>query len=110
MARGAHPRLRSVGVVLALAALSISVVTSDAATAGLSGTATGWRVLGTNVLPGLSGLVPAGAPPAGELRQIGVGLQRPHVAEEEALYRRLYDPASADYHRFLSPAAFSARF
>src|SRR5438067_9676605 len=110
MARGAYPRLRSVGVSLALAALSISVVTSDPATAGLSGTPSGLRVLGTNLLPGLAQLVPTGAPPAGELREIGIGLQRPRVAEEDALYRRLYDPASADYHRFLSPAAFSARF
>lgn len=110
MARGAHPRLRRVGVVLAATAMAISLVTSGSATAGLSTNATGLRVLETNVLPGLSQLVPTGAPPAGELREVGIGLQRPHVAEEEALYRRLYDPTSADYHRFLSPAAFSARF
>src|SRR3989442_2845119 len=71
MARGAYPRLRSVGVSLALAALSISVVTSEAATAGLSGTPSGLRVLGTNLLPGLAQLVPTGAPPAGGLPGVG---------------------------------------
>lgn len=69
----------------------------------------GTTVLEANVLPGLSLLTPSTAPQAAVLH-IGVALAERDPAGQAALERALYDPASPEYHRFLSPAAFADRF
>jgi pseudomonalisin len=42
--------------------------------------------------------------------RIGVALQRPDAAGEDAYVRALYEPSSPSYHRFLEPSAFRAQF
>jgi subtilase family serine protease len=61
-------------------------------------------------LYGLSSAKLIHAAPAGRELTIGVGVQRPNPAAEIALYNELYDPASREYHHFLTPAQFNARF
>ena len=51
-----------------------------------------------------------GRPSPSTPMRIGVALERPDAAGEDALVRSLYDPASPSFHRFLSPAQFRARF
>jgi subtilase family serine protease len=62
------------------------------------------------VLGGLGRATRVGAAPAGAVRTVGIFLNRPNPAGEQRLYQAMYDPASLQYHRFLSPAAFAARF
>jgi pseudomonalisin len=51
-----------------------------------------------------------GAAPAGRRVQLGIGLSRPDPAGESALIASEYNPHSASYRHFLSPAQFDARF
>jgi pseudomonalisin len=67
------------------------------------------RRLVSNILPGLSRLPSSPVDPSLPMT-IGVGLARPSPAGEVALYRSLYQPGSADYRRFLTPAQFTQRF
>ena len=68
----------------------------------------------TRLVPGyLDGLPLAtrlGDAPADRSMTIGVSLQRPDTAGEQALYAAMYDPSSPQYHHFLTPAQFTARF
>ena len=66
--------------------------------------------LPANVLPGLDRLVPTGSPDAGRRVVVGIGLRRPDPAGEMAALHRMYDPASPDFHHFLTPAQFADRF
>ncbi len=68
------------------------------------------RVLGTGVLPGISGLAAAGAPDPGTVIHVGVGLAHPDPGGEAATLRALYDPASPLFHRFLTPEQVAQRF
>ena len=69
---------------------------------------------GTKLVPGyLNGLPLAahlGAAPSGRTLTVGVELQRPDPAGETALYQQMYQPGSAEYHHFLTPAQFNQRF
>ncbi|HTX29742.1 MAG TPA: S53 family peptidase [Solirubrobacteraceae bacterium] len=69
---------------------------------------------GTHLVPGyLNGLPLAtkvGAAPASQVMTIGVELNRPDTAGELTLYNEIYQPGSAQYHHFLTPAQFDARF
>ena len=51
-----------------------------------------------------------GSAPSGERMQIGVALQRPHPAAEDALLKALYDPSNPSYHRFPTPGQFAKSF
>src|ERR1700719_3906507 len=42
--------------------------------------------------------------------RLTLALQPPHVAEEEQFLRELQTKGSPDYHRFLTPAEWTARF
>jgi pseudomonalisin len=66
--------------------------------------------LSANVLPGLARLSPLGLPSPLATLHIGVGLAPADPAGEQALGRDLYDPRSAAFHRFLTPAQVAARF
>src|SRR4051794_14201808 len=46
----------------------------------------------------------------GRRMRIGVAIGHPDPSGEDAFLAGLYDPGSRDFHRFLSPAAFAARF
>jgi pseudomonalisin len=51
-----------------------------------------------------------GAARPGVRHTVGVFLNRPDPAGEQRLYASLYDPASPMFHRFLTPAQFTAEF
>jgi pseudomonalisin len=68
------------------------------------------RVLGSGVLPGISGLAGTGAPDPGTVVHVGVGLAHPDPAGEAATLRALYDPASPLLHHFLTPEQVAQRF
>jgi pseudomonalisin len=42
--------------------------------------------------------------------RIGIAVGHPHPSEEQLLLHDLYDPRSASFHRFLTPAQYAARF
>ncbi len=68
-------------------------------------------LLAQDVLPGLFLLSPAPADPSTVLH-VGFSLTRPAsvVEAEDAYQRAVYDRASPDFHRFLTPAAFDQAF
>ncbi|WP_027005467.1 S53 family peptidase [Conexibacter woesei] len=68
------------------------------------------RVLQQNALSRLdrAGLVSAAAPST--KLTIGISLARPDAAGEQALLGKLFDRSSAEYHQFLTPSQFAARF
>ena len=55
-------------------------------------------------------LAPLGVLPAGQRLNLAIGLPLRNKAELEALLQQLYDPASLNYHRYLTPGEFAARF
>jgi hypothetical protein len=67
------------------------------------------QVLADNVLPGLLLLSPSPAP-AAQVLHIGVGINPPNAAAAAAYSRAVYDPSSAEYHHFLTPAQYAASF
>jgi pseudomonalisin len=50
------------------------------------------------------------AAPADLKLTVGVGVATPDPAAEHAFYTELYDPSSPEYHHFLTPKEFNARF
>ncbi|HZU80441.1 MAG TPA: protease pro-enzyme activation domain-containing protein [Acidimicrobiales bacterium] len=66
----------------------------------------------SNLLAGLSHATRLGSAPAGQQLTIDVGLAQPMAtaAAEKAYTAALYQPGSALYHHFLTPAQFNARF
>ena len=70
---------------------------------------------GLTVLPGhlpaaVSRLAPKGRLPATNNLSLAIGLPLRNPAELDELLRQLYDPASTNYHKFLTPPEFTARF
>jgi subtilase family serine protease len=51
-----------------------------------------------------------GPVPSSQRMTVGIFLASPHQAAEDAFVAQLYDPTSSSYHKFLTPAAFNARF
>ena len=45
-----------------------------------------------------------------ELMNVGVGVQLPDPTAEHNFYNELYDPASPEFHHFLTPAQFNTKF
>ncbi|MEA2932962.1 MAG: pseudomonalisin [Actinomycetota bacterium] len=100
--------LRRRGGRLVLAATLVA--TLQAALVGLAPPArAGARQLTANVLAGLGGLPSTGVDPSTPM-QVGLALSRPDPGGERARYQRLYQPGSADYRHFLTPAQFDQRF
>ncbi|MFZ0042775.1 MAG: protease pro-enzyme activation domain-containing protein, partial [Solirubrobacteraceae bacterium] len=100
-------RVITTGIAAAIAALAVFAALSLTASRANAGT-------GTQLVPGyLNGLPLAtrlGPASAGRKMTIGVELQRPNPAGEQALYQQMYQPGSAQYHHFLTPAQFNSRF
>jgi subtilase family serine protease len=86
------------------------VVLAGALAAPASAPAAKLRALPLAHLNRLSRATSLGRASSSTPMRIGVALQRPDAAGEDAFVRALYDPASPSYHRFLSPAAFRARY
>src|SRR6201992_4538273 len=51
-----------------------------------------------------------GAAPSAQRMEVGVGLKDPHPAAEQALMAAQQNPASPQYHHFLTPAQYDKRF
>lgn len=98
------------GAALALGGglVAPALAASGPTPAGTAGTSGG--LLTADVLPGLNLLPPAGPAPAGQVLQIGVGLALPDPSAVSDYQSAEYNPTSADYHKFLTPAEFASRF
>lgn len=68
------------------------------------------RVLSQNALSRLDRATLVGAAAPSAKLQIGISLARPDAAGEQKLLGQLFDRSSPDYHRFLTPSQFAARF
>jgi|GEM_PF-454026 len=68
------------------------------------------RVLPGHVPSVVAHLATKGLVPATNQLSLAIGLPLRHQAELGDLIRQLYDPASTNYHQFLTPAEFTDRF
>lgn len=55
-------------------------------------------------------LSPLGDLPETNQLSLAVGLPLHHVSELKALFQQMYDPRSSNYHKYLAPPEFTARF
>ncbi len=85
---------------------AIPVAAGAAGASGLAGVRPGALAPG-NAPPGSVAL---GSVPSTQEIQIGVVLEPSNGVELQSLLRGLYDPTSPEYHQWLSPAQFMARF
>src|SRR5208337_1775956 len=58
----------------------------------------------------VAGLQPTGELPKTQKLSLSIGLPLRNPAALDALLQQLYDPASPQYHQFLTPAQFTAQF
>ncbi|MGH7989026.1 MAG: protease pro-enzyme activation domain-containing protein, partial [Limisphaerales bacterium] len=68
------------------------------------------RTLRGDVPPVVAHLSPNGMLPGTQRLNLAIGLPLRNRAELDELLRQLYDPASPNYHKFLTPEEFIARF
>ncbi len=106
-------RVAGAAVALALPALVVGTQSPAAASSpSLLGSVTGLvsSLYTGNLLPGLANATDLGAADPTARMSLVVGLSRPDPAGESAYLADEHNPASPDYHHFLSPNAFAARF
>src|SRR5438067_11052821 len=103
--RGDHPFRRALALACGVGLLAIPGVSA----ARSSGSAT-MVALGGNVLRDVQRWSSLGAVPASQRVSVGVGLTRPDRGGEAAFTAEVSDPSSPEYHHFLTPAQFNARF
>ena len=70
----------------------------------------GRKTLSDNMPPAVAGLVSTGLLPAATNLSLALGLPLRNAAALDELLGQLYDPQSANFHKFLKPAEFTARF
>jgi Pro-kumamolisin, activation domain len=92
--------LRLAGIV-SLLALGLPLVGSAAPRQQLSG---------GHVPAAVARLVPAADLPGSQRLNLAIGLPLRNQQEFDALLQQLYDPASPNYHRYLTPEQFTERF
>jgi pseudomonalisin len=104
-------RARLLRAVLAVAGSSVVL------TAPLTGTwarpvqaATPTVTLAANVIRGIDKLTPTGRIDPSRTLSLGVGLQHPDPAAEQAYLAAEYDPQSALFEQFLTPDEYNSRF
>src|SRR5712675_2502349 len=66
--------------------------------------------LGGHVPAAVKSLQPVGRMPGAERLRLAIGLPLRNKPELEALLRQIYDPASSNYQRYLSPEEFTEKF
>lgn len=93
-----------------LTAAALVAGTAVALTAGTATAATPTVRLTGDVLKPLISRPDLGATSASRHIQVDITLGRPKSAAENAYYRALYTKGSGQYHHFLTPAQFDARF
>lgn len=72
--------------------------------------ASGRQMLRDNVPPAVSRLVPTGQLPVTTNLSLAIGLPLRNEAGLDELLAQLYDPQSTNYHKYLTPEEFTARF
>jgi len=92
---------------LVLAAAGVTVLLGAAQQARAVGATT---TLTNDVVRNLNLAAPAGAVPASQPITVGVFLNNPNQAAEDAYVRQLYDPSSSNYQNFLDPDTFNTDF
>ena len=70
----------------------------------------GWKTLPGHVPGAVSHLTPIGSLPATNHLQLGIGLPLRDPAGLEDFLAQVYDPASPNFHHYLTPEEFTARF
>jgi hypothetical protein len=80
------------------------------AATSLFGAEPGRKILSGHVPRVLTGLTPKGRLPATNQLVLAIGLPLRNQAALGELLRQLYDPHSTNFHKFLSPPEFTARF
>jgi len=98
--------VRRTAAVSVIALAAAGLVSASVATAS---TPTPMQRIAGNLLPSLSRIASAPADPQ-QTMSIGVSLEHPHAAAEQALVNRLYTPGSPEYAHFLTAAQVAARF
>lgn len=91
----------SLGVLL----LAGTIAASQAVVPG-----TGMKTLSGNVPSVVSQLTPVKALPSTNVLHLAIGLPVSNPAAMETLLQQMYDPASTNYHKYLTPAEFASRF
>ena len=70
----------------------------------------GWKTLPDHVPSVVARLAPQGSLPATNQLSLAIGLPLRHQSAMDELLRELYDPQSPNFHQFLTPDEFTARF
>src|SRR5689334_17445938 len=81
-----------------------------AAPAGAPAARRALRPLRNDYLSALDKATHTGPASPGRTMRIGIGVGHPDPQGETAYLHELYDPASPDFHHFLTPRQFAARF
>jgi subtilase family serine protease len=93
---------------LALLVVAVAVLATGAVSAPAAAPAR--RTVITAVPGRLAGARDLGRADAGQRLRVGFLLAHPRPEAEDALLRAQSNPASPDYHRFLTPAQYASRF
>ncbi len=99
--------IRRLPRTLGLALLAVAALGAAAAVSASARTARVW--FPRNHLP-LAHATRLGSAQPSQQMEIGIGFQDPHAAAEQALVAAQQDPSSPQYHHFLTPAQYDARF
>ena len=68
------------------------------------------KVNGRHIPAGVAGLAPVGNLPGSQRLNLAIGLPLRNQQELDTLLQQLYDPASPNYRRYLTPGQFTERF
>ncbi len=93
-----------------LAALTSLVVLGAASAAQGSASLGPATPLSNDFVQNLNLATLTGAVPSSQTVTVGIFLANPRQAAEDAYVKQLYNPSSANYRKFLTPAAFNAQF
>src|SRR4051794_17367663 len=104
MSMTARSALASAAALITLVVLGLG---SAAQGSAASGPAT---PLSNDVVRNLNLATLHGAVPSSQTVTVGIFLSNPRQAAEDKYVAKLYNPKSASYHHFLTPAAFNAQF
>src|SRR3954468_2742212 len=63
-----------------------------------------------NVLPQLGQATPVSPAPSSQRMRIGILVAHPHAKAEASTLRTLYNPRSAQFHRFFTPQTYAKQF
>jgi uncharacterized repeat protein (TIGR01451 family) len=70
----------------------------------------GRKMLPGHVIPATARLTAEGSLPATNILRLAIGLPLRNQGELDGFLQQLYDPANTNFHKFLTPAEFTARF